>query len=102
MTLGDSRSHVFLKKVVDALEKRYTRREIAGQVFAAVVPTAALYSGTVACIVEFFLAEAQNKAREELLQLLKSSDSDAPAKVQGYIREATRTFLSLLSVPGYS
>ena len=94
MTLGDNHSHDFLKKVVDALQRRYSHREIATHVFAAVVPTAAIYSGTIACIVEFFLADAQTKAREELLVLLKSTDSEAPAKVQGYIREAIRTLLS--------
>lgn len=97
MSFSDTKSHIaienynshdFLKKVVDAAGKDCSHRELATQVFAAVVPTAALFAATIASIVDYFLDSNNIAAREDFLA--KSSDKDAPGKVMPYIREALR------------
>ncbi|KAH6904307.1 heme peroxidase [Coprinopsis sp. MPI-PUGE-AT-0042] len=78
--------HEFLEKVVVALRNKEhnSAREIAAQVFAAVVPSAALYAASLSQIVNFFLQPSNAEARE------KSKDAGASAELMGYVREALR------------
>lgn len=87
---GANHGHAFLKKALSTLGAKYSHREIAAHVFAATVPTAAIYSSTVAHVVDFFLEDGRAKEREEVVQLLDSKDAEAAGKLQGYIREAIR------------
>lgn len=102
--LADWKSHDFLKKSWDALGKKFSKREVAGHVFAALVPTAALWSATVSKIVDFFLEDGQAESRATLLALLnpaekeKEKAEEREAKIQAFIREAIRLNPP---IPGY-
>ncbi|KAF6760375.1 heme peroxidase [Ephemerocybe angulata] len=88
---GSHNGHSFLKQVWDKIgPKHSSHSEVAAHVFSALIPTAAIYSATLAHTLNFFLQDAQKDARTQLLELVKSKEEDAPAKVSGYIREALR------------
>ncbi|CAA7270854.1 unnamed protein product [Cyclocybe aegerita] len=92
MGIGGKNSHMFLKKLWHKLGKNYTRTEFTAQVFAAVIPTVALYSQAVAHIVDFYLDQDKQVAREEILRLaaLMEKEKDACSKIMGYAYEALR------------
>jgi hypothetical protein len=102
---GGHTGHDFLKKVFDKLGKRYSHREIAAHVFAATVPSAAVWSAAVTHVLDFFLQEegkkeateeevkqekANREMREAVAKLLESKEEGDKVKLQGYIREAIR------------
>ncbi|TEB25040.1 heme peroxidase [Coprinellus micaceus] len=102
---GGHTGHDFLKKVFDKLGKRYSHREIAAHVFAATVPSAAVWSAAVTHVLDFFLQEegkkeateeevkqekAKREMREAVAKLLESKEEGDKVKLQGYIREAIR------------
>jgi linoleate 10R-lipoxygenase len=89
--MGEFHSHAFLKKLWQSSGKASsTYREFASQIFAAVVPTATLYSQAVATIVNFYLDADKQAAREEIVKLVASKEKDAADKVMGYVYEALR------------
>jgi len=89
--MGESNSHGFLKKLWQSSGKSSnTYREFASQIFAAVVPTAPVYSQAVATIVNFYLDADKKAEREEIVKLVASKEKDATDKVMGYVYEALR------------
>jgi linoleate 10R-lipoxygenase len=82
-------SHHFLKRAQEA-NIYASKAELSAFVFAAAVPTAALYSQAIAHIVDFYLDKDKRQARAEIVELAASQDADAAAKIMGYIREALR------------
>ncbi|KAH6916274.1 heme peroxidase [Coprinopsis sp. MPI-PUGE-AT-0042] len=84
--------HDYLEKVVVALRNKdqSSGREIATQIVAAVVPSAALYASALAQIVNFFLQESNAEARERVLELSKSKEAGASSELMDYVREALR------------
>ncbi|KAF8154674.1 heme peroxidase [Crassisporium funariophilum] len=87
--IENNNGHTFLRNLYKASGKKGTR-EFASQVFAAVVPTAALYSQAVAHVVNYYLEENNKEAREDIVSLVNSTDKDAASKVVAYIHEALR------------
>lgn len=91
LAMGEFNSHAFLKKLWQSSGKgSSTYREFASQIFAAVVPTAPLYSQAVATVVNFYLDADKQAAREEIVKLVASKEKDAADKVMGYVYEALR------------
>src|SRR5258708_33988029 len=89
--MNDSYGHVFLEKLWHGIGKSQdSYREFATQVFAAVVPTAELYSQYVAQVVDFYLDNDRKAAREEIVKLVASTDPNAAAKVMAYVNEALK------------
>lgn len=89
--MGEFNSHAFLKKLWQSFGKSSNSyREFASQIFAAVVPTAALYSQAVATVVNFYLDVNKQVAREEIVKLVESKEKDAADRVMGYVYEALR------------
>jgi len=90
--MNNSYGHVFLEKLWRDIGKcqKDSHREFATQVFAAVVPTAALYSQCVAQVVDFYLDKDRKPVREEIVRLVASADPDAADKVMAYVNEALR------------
>jgi len=62
--------------------------DLACSLFSVVVPNAALYSQTIANVVNYYFSDNKRMARDELTQLTKQGTQDAEAKVLAYIREA--------------
>jgi len=89
--MGEFNSHGFLKKLWQSSGKSSnTYREFASQIFAAVVPTAPVYSQAVATIVNFYLGADKQVEREKIVKLVASKEKDATDKVMGYVYEALR------------
>ncbi|TFK24090.1 heme peroxidase [Coprinopsis marcescibilis] len=96
----DARNHIgieytgsdILKKVVSGMkgEESITSREIAAQLFASVVPTAAIYSAALAQVVNFFLDEKNAEARQKVLALSASEEPGSSTELLAYVREALR------------
>ena len=63
-------------------------RDIAAQIFAMVVPSAALYSQAVCTVVHYYLGEDRKAELEEIIKLIKSSDKNASDKVMTYVYNA--------------
>ena len=61
---------------------KYTRTEVAAQIFAAVVPSAALYSQAVSTVVHYYLQEDKKAELEKIINL-----GESPA-VMAYVYEA--------------
>lgn len=78
---GDS-CHNVIKTLWEALNSKNTRTEIAAQIFAAVVPSAALYSQAVSTVVHYYLREDKKVELEEIIKL-----GGSPA-VMPYVYEA--------------
>jgi hypothetical protein len=90
--MNNSYGHKFLEKLRQDIggSRKDSHHEFASEVFAAVVPTAALYSQYVAQVVDFYLDVDQKAAREEIVRLAASTDQDASMKVMTYVNEALR------------
>ena len=71
-----------LKPLWQGLSNRYSPTEIAAQIFAAVVPSAALFSQAVSIVVHYYLREDKKAELEEIIKL-----GDSPA-VMAYVYEA--------------
>lgn len=83
-------SHRFLKRVREA-GTDYTTKELAAQVFSAVVPTAALFSQVIAHVVDFYLDDDKRNEREEIVKLVSAChDKETVAKIMVYVQEALR------------
>jgi linoleate 10R-lipoxygenase len=80
--LSSSSCHNVLKPLWEALGSKYSRAEIAAQIFAAVVPSAALYSQAVATVVHYYLREDKKAELEEIIKL------GASPAVMAYVYEA--------------
>jgi linoleate 10R-lipoxygenase len=91
---GSKDGNDFLEKVIVALrnKEQNSGREIAAQVFAATVPSAALYAAALSQIVNFFLQPSNVGAREKVLALSKRNFKEAGASTElmGYVRGALR------------
>jgi len=83
-------SHKVIKSLWKALGKDYSRMEIASQIFAAVVPSAAFYSQAVCTVVHYYLAEDKKAELEEIIKLGGSSDRTGSGKVMAYVYEALK------------
>jgi hypothetical protein len=70
--------------------KKSSNREFAAQIFAAILPTVALYSHFLSHIVNFYLDKERKSVRDEIVKLANSRDKGAAAKVMGYVYEALR------------
>ncbi|KAF9042906.1 heme peroxidase [Panaeolus papilionaceus] len=82
--------HAFLKKLWATAGKGSSRKEFTAALFAALIPSAALYSQAVSHIINFYLDDDKKVAREEIVKLAASSGADASAKIEAYILEALR------------
>lgn len=80
--LGGHGCHDVFKRLRQALGKNDSCKEVAAQIFAAVVPTAALYSQAVSTVVHYYLREDK---KAELGEIIKLGDSPA---VMAYVYEA--------------
>ena len=87
--IQDDYCHSFLKNLIGS-RKKTSNREFAAQIFAAILPTVALYSHFLAHIVNFYLDEQRKSVRDEIVKLINSGDKGAAAKVMGYVYEALR------------
>lgn len=95
---GHATAHANLKQLWTKLGKgKSNYREFASQIFAAAIPTAALYSQSIATVVNFYLekTDAKNAAREEIIRLDASTEADAAEQAMVYFYEALRKFISL-------
>ena len=86
--LTDNYSHGFLRNLWQAAGKECSPAQFAAQVFAAVIPTSALYSLSLAHIVNFYLDEDKKAARDKIVELAKSEDENASAEIMKYVSEA--------------
>ncbi|KAH9475928.1 Linoleate 10R-lipoxygenase [Psilocybe cubensis] len=84
------KSHVFLRKLKDSVSPKTLPRELATQIVGGIVPSASIYSQTVAQVVDFYLEDSQKDAREEIVRLMDSSEEGAQDKVMQYIFDALR------------
>lgn len=72
-------------------QNRYDNRELACSVFATSVTTAALYSKALTHIINFYLDDAQEEAREEITKLAADDRLvETDAMLYAYAREALR------------
>jgi linoleate 10R-lipoxygenase len=78
---GNSCHNVF-KPLWEALGSKNTHTEVAAQIFAAVVPSAALYSQAVSTVVHYYLRKDKKAELEEIIKL-----GESPA-VMPYVYEA--------------
>lgn len=87
---NDSYGHAYLGALWHDIGKSQndSYREFAAQVFATVVPTAALYSQYIAQVVDFYLDKIAD--REKIVRLATSGDQDASAEVIAYVEKALR------------
>lgn len=88
-----STAHANIKALWTKLGKgNSSYREFASQLFAATIPTAALFSQNVSTVVNYYLedTEAKRAARQEIIRLDASTDEDAAAKAMVYFYEALR------------
>ena len=86
----DKTSDAFLTRVL-ASQNQYDNRELACSVFAAATSTAALYSKAIAHIVNFYLDDSQEEAREEIAKLANDDRLvETDAMLYGFAREALR------------
>lgn len=67
-----------------------TNTALATAVFDATVPTAALFSKAIVHAVDYFLDDANEQARGEIVGLFWSRVQDSSAEIMGYVREALR------------
>lgn len=79
----------FLTQLVNA-GKGQTPRELAGSLFAEVIPTTALYSQAITHIVNFYLDDDKKNAREDLVRLTGLYTPEAEEKILSYAWEALR------------
>lgn len=70
-------------------QKKATPAEFASQLFAASVPTAALYSQALANVIDFYLDDDQQSIREKIVELAQSAE-DKSAQIMVYVYEALR------------
>jgi len=63
------------------------------------VPTAALYSQTVAHVINFYLEEGRTNVRDEIARLVASNEEEALAKVMDYVYEALRKLTCINRCP---
>ena len=74
--------HNVIKPLWQELGRNYSHTELAAQIFAAVVPSAALYSQAVSIVVHYYLQEDKKAELEEIIKL-----GESPA-VMAYVYEA--------------
>lgn len=74
--------HNVFRPLWEALGKSHSHTELAAQIFAAVVPSAALYSQAVSTVVRYYLREDK---KAELGEIIKLGESPA---VMAYVYEA--------------
>jgi linoleate 10R-lipoxygenase len=74
--------HNVFRPLWQELGKNNSRTELAAQIFAAVVPSAALYSQAVSTVVQYYLREDK---KAELGEIIKLGESPA---VMAYVYEA--------------
>ncbi|KAF8908079.1 heme peroxidase [Gymnopilus junonius] len=87
----NNQSHTFLRRLWTRFGKgKSTTHEFAAQVVATVVPTAALYSQALATVVNYYLDNAQEAAREDIVKHANSKENDSLNKVMAYVYEALR------------
>ena len=89
---NDSHGHFYLRGLWHGIHRsqNISYREFAAQVFAAVVPTAALYSQYIAQVVDFYLDNDKNEEREEIVRLATSNDENACTMVMAFVNTALR------------
>ena len=80
--------HKLIKDLWHALSTSYSCEEIAAQIFAAVVPSAAMYSQAVSIVVHYYLRADKKTELEEIIKLGECLDEDASGKVMVYVYEA--------------
>ncbi|KAF9524957.1 heme peroxidase [Crepidotus variabilis] len=86
----DAYSQSTIKKLWNLTENKCTHREFASQLFATVAPTAALYSQSLAHVVNFYLDKDKKNARDEIVKLIHSGEGESLKKALGYVYEALR------------
>jgi len=77
-------------KAVRASGKNLSHTQIAGAVFAEIIPTATLFSQTLAHVVNYFLDADRKEARENIVKLANSQEKDVLPRLMAYIYEALR------------
>jgi linoleate 10R-lipoxygenase len=77
--------HHVIKPLWQELCKNCSRTELAAQIFAAVVPSAALYSQAVSTVVHYYLRKDKKAELEEIIKVIKLGESPA---VMAYVYEA--------------
>ena len=82
----DKFSDIFLSRVLESIPYK----NAVESVFAAIVPTVALYSKTIAHIVDFFLSEEQATARELLGRLIEVKSAENDERIYALACEALR------------
>lgn len=82
LKLTSNSCHNVFRPLWQALGKNYSRTELAAQIFAAVVSSAALYSQAVSTVVHYYLREDK---KAELGQIIKLGESPA---VMAYVYDA--------------
>jgi len=84
LKLTSNACHNVFRPLWQELGKNNSRTELAAQIFAAVVPSAALYSQAVSVVVQYYLREDK---KAELGEIIKLGESPA---VMAYVYEALR------------
>ncbi|KJA17192.1 hypothetical protein HYPSUDRAFT_46645 [Hypholoma sublateritium FD-334 SS-4] len=69
--------------------KKANPAEFASQLFAATVPTAALYSQALANVIDFYLDDDRHSIREKIVDLDQSAENKS-AEIMVYVYEALR------------
>lgn len=89
-SLQPSRDYPFLNKLWEDHGKGQGSHhwEFATYLFAAVVPTAPIYSQALSHIVNFYLQDERQAQKEEIVALSKSKDKNADVKIMRYAYEA--------------
>ena len=70
-------------------QRKASPAEFASQLFAATVPTAALYSQALANVIDFYLDDDRQTIREKIVELAQSAE-DKSAQIMVYVYEALR------------
>jgi len=87
--MADDHSHEFLKKL-HAAGKGRGHNELAASLFAEVVPTAAHFSQILSHVINFYLDEGRQEAREDIVRLASLHTEIADAEILSYSYEALR------------
>ncbi|KJA25365.1 hypothetical protein HYPSUDRAFT_64946 [Hypholoma sublateritium FD-334 SS-4] len=87
----NSSPHPVVKKLWEehGLRRGCTPSEFSSQLFAAVVPTATLYSQALSNVIDFYLEDDMQDVRENIARMAKSGE-DKSADIMVYVYEALR------------
>jgi linoleate 10R-lipoxygenase len=71
--------------------------ELVGNILDVAVGSSVNLAQASVHVVDFYLDDAQEKERKHIIQLCNSNDAQSAELLRGYVCEAMRTFLNIVS-----